>query len=189
MPRPQSDLTKYILSLPAALATKEVIAKAKEKGFVTTEKNVHRVRAAKRKSAGKPAAAANKPAAASPKKAAAKPGRKPKGGKGGNKSAFVRGLAASMPAKEVVAAAKAAGISLNDKYVYNIRAAHRAKKKSGPKSAPAATARAVASPIVRRAAAKGGAEHTFVSAALDMGLTRASELLALLRDKVRSLTV
>jgi hypothetical protein len=44
MARPQSELTKFILSLPADLPVQEVIEKAKEKGFTSTESNVHRVR-------------------------------------------------------------------------------------------------------------------------------------------------
>ena len=38
-----------------------------------------------------------------------------------SKSAFVRGLPATLPAKEVVAKAKAAGLALSDRYVHVIR--------------------------------------------------------------------
>ena len=50
-----------------------------------------------------------------------------------NKSKFVRALPRSMPAKEVVARAKAAGITLTDKYVSTIRynAKVSARKKGG----------------------------------------------------------
>ena len=57
-----------------------------------------------------------------------------------NKSAFVRSLPASMSPKEVVVKAKAAGITLTEKYVSTIRynAKQAAKKKSGgaPKRGP-----------------------------------------------------
>jgi hypothetical protein len=44
MARPISKTTKFILSLPKALSAKEVLAKAKARGIVTSENNVHRVR-------------------------------------------------------------------------------------------------------------------------------------------------
>ena len=185
MARPQSDLTKYILSLPTTLGPKAVVAKAKEKGYVTSEKNVHRVRSAKRKSGAAPAAAKK----ASPPKAARKSAPKAtakRGAKGGvNKSAFVRGLATSMSAKDVVDKAKAAGITLSEKYVYNVRASHRTRGASAPKRGPGRPPKATSTVVVRHTGAQG-AEHTFVSACLDLGLTRAGELLALLRDKVRA---
>jgi hypothetical protein len=58
-----------------------------------------------------------------------------------NKSAFVRGLSASMPAPEVVKAAAAKGIKLSVKFVHTIRynAKVSAKKKSGG-AAPSAVA-------------------------------------------------
>jgi hypothetical protein len=44
MPRPQSALTKFILSLPPSTSVKEVTAKANARGMKTSEANVHRVR-------------------------------------------------------------------------------------------------------------------------------------------------
>jgi hypothetical protein len=57
-----------------------------------------------------------------------------------NKSKFVRSLPRAMPAKEVVAKAKAAGIVITDKYVSTIRynAKVSARKKAGPKSVASA---------------------------------------------------
>jgi len=48
-----------------------------------------------------------------------------------SKSAFVRGLPASMPAKEVVAKAKAAGLTLSDRYVHVIRSIAKRAAKNG----------------------------------------------------------
>jgi len=175
MSRPQSDLTKYILS------PKEVIAKATDKGYETTEKNVHRVRAAAKKAKKNGPARKTAPA----KKAGVEASPRADGGsharKGGNKSAFVRGIAASTPAKDVVAMAKAAGMTLNDRYVYNIRASAKAKGRGG-KSAPAKAP-------LRGHASATGAEHTFVSAALDLGLARAVQILSILRDRAKTLSV
>jgi hypothetical protein len=62
---------------------------------------------------------------------AAKKAKKPTS-KSPSKSAFVRGLPASMPAKEVVAKAKAAGLTLSDRYVHVIRSIAKRAAKNGP---------------------------------------------------------
>jgi hypothetical protein len=48
-----------------------------------------------------------------------------------SKSAFVRGLPATLPAKEVVAKAKAAGLTLSDRYVHVIRSIAKRAAKQG----------------------------------------------------------
>ena len=48
-----------------------------------------------------------------------------------SKSAFVRGLPASMPAKDVVAKAKAAGLTLSDRYVHVIRSIAKRAARNG----------------------------------------------------------
>jgi hypothetical protein len=54
-----------------------------------------------------------------------------------SKSAFVRGLPPSMPAKEVVAKAKSAGLKISDRYVHVIRSiAKRAAKQGNGAAAP-----------------------------------------------------
>jgi hypothetical protein len=54
-----------------------------------------------------------------------------------NKTAFVKHLPKAMSAKEVVAKAKAAGITLTEMYVYSIRSKSKARKASGgPKRGP-----------------------------------------------------
>jgi hypothetical protein len=61
---------------------------------------------------------------------AAKKAKKPSA-KTPSKSAFVRGLPASMPAKEVVAKAKAAGLTLSDRYVHVIRSIAKRAARNG----------------------------------------------------------
>jgi hypothetical protein len=61
---------------------------------------------------------------------AAKKAKKPTS-KSPSKSAFVRGLPASMPAKEVVAKAKTAGLTLSDRYVHVIRSIAKRAAKNG----------------------------------------------------------
>lgn len=48
-----------------------------------------------------------------------------------SKSAFVRGLPASLPAKEVVAKAKSAGLKISDRYVHVIRSIAKRAAKQG----------------------------------------------------------
>ena len=69
-----------------------------------------------------------------------------------NKSAFVRGLPASMPAPEVVKAAAAKGIKLSVKFVHTIRynAKVSAKKKGGGSSAPVVSAASSAAAPIKR---------------------------------------
>ena len=96
-----------------------------------------------------------------------------------NKSAFVRSLPKSMTAKEVVAKAKAQGITISVPLVYIARAA--AKKKTGKRgpgrprknSAPATTA------------SSSGVEGLLRAAAAEVGLSRAMEILNEQRDAVK----
>lgn len=69
-----------------------------------------------------------------------------------SKSAFVRGLPASMPAKEVVAKAKAAGLTLSDRYVHVIRSIAKRAARNGSGSSKA----------VRRGGRPISSKRTFV---------------------------
>ena len=77
-------------------------------------------------------------AAKKPKKAIAKPV---------SKSAFVRGLSTSMPAKEVVAKAKSVGLKISDRYVHVIRsiAKRAAKQGNGVSAGPRRGGRPISS--------------------------------------------
>jgi hypothetical protein len=104
----------------------------------------------------------------------------PKGKRTVNKSAFVRGLP-DLKASEVVAKAKAQGIVLSDKYVYNIRA--KAKARGGkPVGRPGRPGRAKAA---RGGRSTASAQQDLVDLALEIGLTKAEALLARLRAAVR----
>jgi hypothetical protein len=69
-----------------------------------------------------------------------------------SKSAFVRGLPATLPAKEVVAKAKAAGLTLSDRYVHVIRSIAKRAAKQGAGGAKA----------VRRGGRPISSKRTFV---------------------------
>src|SRR3954470_16963106 len=101
-----------------------------------------------------------------------------KGPKKKSKASFVCELPSTTPAKEVVAKAKAAGISLTEGYVYNVRATSKSAK--SPKtngvaaSAPRAS-KAVAAPTART---KRGSsvEDLLRAVAAELGLARAIEI-------------
>jgi hypothetical protein len=102
-----------------------------------------------------------------------------------NKTAFVLGLPHSIPASEVVAKGKAAGIVLSNGYVYVVRSKAKAKtgKPAGRRGRPL---KVTAVKTARQS--KGSVSSLavqFVDAALDLGLARAEELLANLRGKLK----
>lgn len=68
-------------------------------------------------------------------------------GKPVSKSAFVRGLSPSLPAKEVVAKAKSAGLKISDRYVHVIRsiAKRAAKQGNGASNGPRRGGRPISS--------------------------------------------
>jgi hypothetical protein len=107
-----------------------------------------------------------------------------------SKTSFVLSLAKDMPASEVVAKAKAAGIELTDRYVYVIRskAKGRAGKPTGRRGRPPKVAGARRGPKPGKAAAASSASGLatqFLEMALDLGLARAEDLLVSLRSKVQ----
>jgi hypothetical protein len=161
----------FIRSQPASLSTAEVVAKGKEAGIKLNRVLVYKVRA---KGKLKKTGAAKKTAMAAKTSASTKSVT--------SKAAFVRGLPASTPAKDVVAQAKAAGIKLGVSYVYNIRGAAKmaAKKK-----------RAVAkSPAVSPVASAGGsgasarAANLLKAVAAEIGLGPAIDILRSERARV-----
>lgn len=90
---------------------------------------------------------------------------RPRGKGGANKSDFIRSLPNDMPAKAVVEAGKAKGMTFSQQLVYNVRAGARGGKKGrGPKR-------------VRRAARSAPAESTFRQTVIELGVARARQLL------------
>ncbi len=123
MPTPKSKLSKFILSLPATLTGSEVVERAKAKGMKTSGANVYRVRGLYGPKATKTSALeTTKPRVLS-------------------KSDFIRQQPVSLSAAEVVAKAKAQGLSIHVDHVYKVRGpmGERAKKSgTKEKSTPSA---------------------------------------------------
>jgi hypothetical protein len=98
-----------------------------------------------------------------------------------NKSEFVRSMPEGLSAAEIVAKAKAAGMSLTAGHVYTIRAA--AKRKEG---IPARGRRSAG----RNGVASNGsnsAERQFITLALDLGLSQAEALLTRIKTNLGAL--
>lgn len=106
--------------------------------------------------------AAKRSAAKAKKHAAARPV---------SKTEFVLSLPEDLPAAEVVARAAQAGLPMREKYVYNVRATHRARRGASPARGG------------RRSVA--ALEAQFIDLALDIGFARAEELFAEIRAKLK----
>jgi hypothetical protein len=168
MPRPKTakktalSKSDFIRAQPANLSAAEVVAKAKAEGIKLDRVLVYKVRIR-----AKGGATAKK--ASGPKKG------------GTSKAAFVRGLPSDTPAKEVVAKAKALGLSLSVNYVYNIRGAAKTSAKN--RRATTRSAAAVSRPI----AGSTAAESLLKAVAAEVGLGRAIEVLSGEHARVRAL--
>jgi hypothetical protein len=169
MARPISKTTKFILALPRTLSAKEVLAKAKASGHKTSEGNIYRVR---RLHGGKKVTA--KTAVAT--RAAAS------GAKALSKSDFIRSVPATMPAKEVVARAKAAGVKLDIQYVYRLGTRSNATRRKVAVARPAPGVVAKAKPNGFHAST----EDLLRAVAAELGLGNALEILQSQRAQVRA---
>jgi len=193
--------TSFVLSFPADVPAKEVVAKAKEAGIAITEKAVYKTRYLSRNKASK--TAKKPPVKAAPKavKKAVTPAKKPgKRGPGdGSASAFIRQQALSLKASEVVAAGAKQGIKITPGLVYAVRgqmkkagakapkapSAATGKRRGRPPSAAKATPKAAPKAVVM--AGGGDRERQLVQLAVDIGLGRAIELIEGIRAKIGSL--
>lgn len=90
-----------------------------------------------------------------------------------SKADFVRSQPADMPAKEVVAKAKAAGLSISDNYVYTLR--YEAKKAGKTPGAPKGAKKNASVKSTR--ASSNGVEDLLRAAASEIGLSRAIAIL------------
>ncbi len=201
----------FIRSLPTDMPAKEVVEKAAADGITLSESYVHEARStAKRanngaKKAAKPspkkgAAKGSKtsvkktskkgaprkaPKAASKKSAAKASGKRgPTKGAAMTKRAFIESQPKTMPATEVVAAAKKAGLEISSNYVYVLRAGGKKKSKN------IATSAKVAAPRKASASPRSGAPETrFVELVGEIGVGRMEALLEEFKLKLKAITV
>jgi len=156
--KPYGNKTKFVMGLPREMSAKAVVEKAKQQGITITEAHVYKIRStAKSKPAGK---------------AAGKPGRPPKSGDatGLSKREFVLRFGPETPASEILKKAKEAGLGLSKAYLYTIRSSSGASQKRGGGGGRTSSS---------------SLESQFIDAAIDMGLSKASELLERLRARLK----
>lgn len=106
-----------------------------------------------------------------------------------NKTRFVLALPTSMSAKEVIEKGNAVGLKLTDKYIYSIRSKSKVSGKS--KGKPGRPPKVQSAPSVggksQSQVTDSSLEKRLMSLALDLGLTRAEQLLASLRTNIAQL--
>ena len=167
--KPYGNKTKFVMGLPRDLSAKQVVEKAKQQGITITEAHVYKIRStAKSKPAGK---------------APGKPGRPPKSGAptdgaGLSKREFVLRFGPEVPASEILKKAKEAGLGLSKAYLYTIRSSGGSSLKRGAAGAGRGAGG-------RSRGASSSLEGQFIDAAIDMGLSKASELLERLRARLK----
>jgi hypothetical protein len=175
--KPYGNKTKFVLGLPRDMTAKQVVEKAKQQGITITEAHVYKIRSTNKT---KPAAGKGKggrPAAAAPARASAE--KSGGDGAGLSKRDFVLSFGPETPASEILKKAKEAGLGLSKAYLYTIRSSAGASQRRGR---PAA---ATASGGSRTRESTSSLEAQFVDAAIDMGLSKATELLERLRSRLK----
>ncbi len=170
----------FIRSVPASMPVAEVVAKAKDQGMKIAETYVHWARWQSKRAAKKKSSKAKLTAAAKPTTRTAKPQ---------SKAAFIRTFPASVRAKEVVAKARATGITIHVNQVYKVRGSRKmTTTKTKVTKLAARTARtprngaSVPSPVTTRSSA----EDLLRAIAAEIGLGLAVGILAEERAKIRA---
>jgi len=173
--------TKFVLGLSRELSAKQVVDEAKKQGITITEAHVYKIRSTAKaktpKSAGK--------AAPAPRAAASRAGTS----SSQSKRDFVLSFGSETKASEILRKAKDAGIGLSKAYLYTIRSAGGASQKRGRKpgvaiSAPVASVK-TSGGRGRGAVAASSLEAQFIDAAIDLGLSKAGDLLQRLRARLK----
>lgn len=176
-----ADVNKsaWIRAQPSSLKAREVVAKAKAEGIVLDEGLVYKIRSAAKKTGRK--RPGSKRASAAPARAGVPSGAKPSTPVKVNKSEWIRQQPVSLKAQEVVAKAKAEGITLSTAQVHTIRSmAKRAGKKPTGRSTRTAALPRAALPSLSATAD----EIEFRRLVMSIGLSRAESYIATLRQSV-----
>jgi hypothetical protein len=183
--RAEKTRSDFIREQPQTMSAAEVVEKGKAAGFPFDASLVGKVR--RRALSNGAHAKATGTAAGSTSTTASRRSRKPVK----SKAEFVRTLPSSTPAKEVVAKAKAAGISITETHIYGVRSAdRRAKKRSAAKSTaskPAMAAAAIVNGPTSAPKINAKAESLLKAVAAEIGLGNAIEVLQSERARVRGL--
>ena len=194
--------TSFVLGLPLDMSPTEVAAKAKEAGIELTPNYVSNIRSVakrtkKAKRAGKAAAkatptkkVAKKAAPKTPVLEAAAATSAPTPPAAPTATEFIASQPRDIPAAAVVKAAKKAGLKIEPAYVYKVRSRASAKAAKTPTPKPAAPKTEPAAMNAPKLAAKGAVsniEGTFKRMAVELGVARATELVAEVRRTLAEL--
>lgn len=170
--------TNFVMGLPRDLSAKDVVKQAKAQGIVISEAHVYKIRSTNKDKA-RPGRKTKVPARTGRKSgASAAKASGSESAEGMSKRDFVLSFDVGTPAAEVLAKAKAAGISLSKAYLYTIRSGAGATRS-------AKTGRTAKASPVRGRNANASLEAQLIDAALDMGLSRATALLERVRSKLK----
>jgi hypothetical protein len=159
----------FVRNQPATMSADEVVTKAKSAGLTIDRNLVYKVRG-RRIANGK-----SKKISTTTSGVAKKPHP--------SKADFVRAHANLSP-QEIAAKAKAEGVKLNVRYVYNVRTSDKATRKK--KRAAKARTLTPASANGARPSVNSNAENLLKAVAAELGLGRAMEILAGERARVRA---
>ena len=180
--KPYGNKTKFVLGLPRDLSAKQVVDEAKKQGITITEAHVYKIRStakAKGKGGGR-----GERSSARGRPAASRGGRGGGGNSNQSKRDFVLSFGADTPASEILRKAKEAGIGLSKAYLYTIRSSSGASQRRGRGQGAAGGGDGRSG--ARRVRGGSSLESQFVDAALDLGLSKATEILNSLRSRARS---
>lgn len=173
--------TKFVLGLPRDMSAKQVVAEGKKQGIVLSEAHVYKIRSTAKTKGVAPSGKRGRAAKGAPSKAAA-PAAAAKGGEV-SKRDFVLSFGPEVKASEILRQAKERGIGLSKAYLYTIRSSGGAGVRRGA-SAPAGKGQASA--FARVKSGVTALEAQFIDAAIDMGLSKASDLLERLRSRLKT---
>jgi type III secretion system FlhB-like substrate exporter len=185
--KPYGNKTKFVLGLSRDLSAKQVVEEAKKNGITITEAHVYKIRSTAKakggKGAGRPAKAAGRKAGRAVAPAAR--GARASSAAGQSKRDFVLSFGSDTPASEILRKAKEAGIGLSKAYLYTIRSSGGASQKRG-RPTKAVSASAAKAAFKKSGRGASSLENQFIEAAIDLGLSKATELLNRLRSRAKS---
>jgi hypothetical protein len=174
-----TNRSDFIRAQPASMSPADVVAKGKAEGIKFGRSLVYMVRGAATAKKGVAKKTSAAPTRATPANTAIK-----------SKADFVRAYPSSS-ANEIVEKAKAEGIKLGWRYVYNVRAtdktAKRAKRAAAKVTPAMTTSVNGAAPSAVLPAPSSSTEDLLRAVAAELGLGRAVEILAGERARVRAL--
>lgn len=179
--------TKFVLGLSRDLSAKQVVAEGKKNGITLSEAHVYKIRSTAKTKGGAPAPKRGRGPGKASAAVKAAPASSSKSGGDLSKRDFVLSFGPEVKASEILRKAKDAGIGLSKAYLYTIRSSGGASQKRGVGRPPATEAKSAKaqSAFARVKSGVTALEAQFIDAAVDLGLSKASDLLDRLRSRLK----